>query len=86
VSFDGGGLGASLQDPIQLKPDGHVNDKGGLKMNFRFTLATGIFNGSVTPPGAKRAVTFQGVALQKQNLGSGFFKNANQAGRVLIQQ
>jgi len=30
-------------------------------------------------------IPFTGVVLQKQNVGSGFFLNANQSGRVLLE-
>jgi hypothetical protein len=43
-------------------------------------------SGSATPPapaGAK-AVPFEGVVLQKQNRGSGYFLGTNASGRVSI--
>ena len=53
------------------------------KTSLTFTLPTGLFKGSVTNANPK-TISFNGVVLQKQNLGCGYFLGTNQSGRVQL--
>jgi len=48
------------------------------------TTSTGLFKGTVINPADGKPVSFNGVLLQKQNFGGGFFTGFNQTGRVFI--
>jgi hypothetical protein len=49
------------------------------------TTSTGLFKGTVVNPADGKSISFNGVLLQKQNIGAGFFTGFNQTGRVYIQ-
>ena len=53
-----------------------------LKMTI--TSSTGLFKGSVADPVSGKTVSFNGVVLQQQNSGGGFFTGTTQTGRVHI--
>jgi hypothetical protein len=84
VALNGGNLDQSLQDEIWLHPNGHVTNLGDLKVNITFSPATGAFNGTVIDPDTKRALPVHGVAVQQQNLASGYFLGGGQSGQVIV--
>ncbi len=53
-------------------------------VKMTITTSTGLFKGSVADPVSGRTISFNGVVLQKQNYGGGFFTGTNQTGRVFI--
>jgi hypothetical protein len=53
-------------------------------VKMAITTATGLFKGSVKDPFSGRIVPFNGVVLQQQNSGGGFFIGFDQTGRVAI--
>ena len=77
------GTGSSLTNQISIA-NNRVKDLSGHKLSLSFTPGTGLFQGSVVVPATQRKVPFNGVVLQKQNLGRGFFVNGSQSGRVLL--
>jgi hypothetical protein len=49
------------------------------------TTSTGLFKGTVVNPADGKSISFNGVVLQKQNIGAGFFTGFNQTGRVYLE-
>ena len=54
------------------------------KMTLSITTGSGVFKGSAADPATGKSVSFSGAVLQKQNRGSGFFRQSDQAGRASI--
>jgi len=55
------------------------------KLRLTITTSSGLFSGTTTDPATGTSISFKGVVLQKQNRGSGFFRLADQAGRVILE-
>ena len=84
VSFVGGNLFMDFANNIVIGADGKVVNQETNKLTLAISKPTGLFNGSVTPPGTKKPIRFSGALLQKQDRGAGFFLGTNQAGAVTI--
>lgn len=83
VSFAGGDLGAALPDQnITVAADNKVT--GTAPFKFTFQLKTGLFSGSVLPPGARKARTFGGAVHQKRATAQGFFPGDAETGAVTV--
>jgi len=80
LTLSGGSLANAEQVNFNLADKNLVT--GGAALKLTFSTKQGTFKGTATP--ASGPVSFQGVVLQKANLGAGYFLNANQSGRVLI--
>jgi hypothetical protein len=46
--------------------------------------SSGLFHGSVINPETGKPITVNGIVLQNQNFGAGFFLGTNQSGSVLL--
>jgi len=53
-------------------------------VNLKLSPDTGYFSGQFAYPGLNKLVSLEGVVLQKQNYGAGFFLTPNAAGRVFL--
>jgi lysyl endopeptidase len=84
VTLSGGALSQDLQAQIQLRPSGNLITQSGLDIKLDFGRSTGVFNGSATDSGTKQSFFLHGVALQKQNLASGYFTGST-TGKVVIE-
>jgi uncharacterized repeat protein (TIGR03803 family) len=84
VTLSGGNLTNAITNSVTIDMSSKVTDLGTNKLKLTFTLATGLFRGTVMNPATKRAVSFNGVVLQNQTNGSGWFLGTNQAGVVTI--
>jgi len=75
AGFTNGNPTADFADNVTLDASGKVTnlDAGVNRLVMSLNKANGLISGSVTPPGATRAVPFKGAVLQKQNGGSGYF-------------
>jgi hypothetical protein len=82
VDFTGGNPQLDFANDVMLSADNTVLNNSTNKLTLTIQKPTGLFTGSVTPPGGTTAQPFRGALLQKQNLGSGFFLGTNQSGRV----
>ena len=80
VVLSGGGLAQNLTNSVKLSSKNNVTSANNTLLTF--TLATGSFSGSVAVPGTTRRLSFNGVVLQKQNLGKGFFLGTSEGGEV----
>jgi hypothetical protein len=79
--LDGGGLSSGLNIPLELGANNRVMSSG-QKVSLNVNGATGLFRGSVSDGG--KPLQFQGVLLQGENTGYGFFLGASQSGQVLL--
>lgn len=53
--------------------------------SLTFTTLSGFFRGSVANPAGGKPILYSGVALQKQNIGAGFFLGTHHSGRVRLE-
>ena len=85
VSFAGGGLQQSFSSDVSMNEKNRVTDLTGNHLKISFSPSRGTFAGQVRDPTTSQPISFNGVVLQKQNSGGGFFTATNQTGEVLIQ-
>ncbi len=85
VALEGGDLAQNITDQITLGANNRVTDLSGNKLGLSFTPSTGLFTGHVTDPATRKPVSFNGVVLQKSNVGYGYFLGTSHSGQVLIQ-
>jgi uncharacterized protein YjbI with pentapeptide repeats len=78
LTLSGAQLASPLNLSLSLGDNNLVVGEAALKLTF--STQAGTFKGTASP--ASGAVSFQGVVLQKANLGGGYFLNANQSGKV----
>jgi hypothetical protein len=81
VAFAGGNLAGPFTNHVTIGSNNKVASTDHLTL--RFTPATGLFNGSVTPAAGKNT-TFKGVVLQKQKTARGYFLGTDKSGQVLV--
>lgn len=84
VQFSGGNLAEPFETPAALSDNNRVTSSGTNSLKLSISTGSGLFSGSVLPPGAARKVTFKGVIFRNSNSGWGFFSGTNQTGRVLF--
>ena len=84
VGFTNGNLAADFGENATLELDNKLTYTGPNQLKFSLTKSSGLFSGSVRPPGAAKSMPFNGVVLQKQNFGSGYFLGTNASGQVYI--
>jgi len=83
VTLSAGALSQDLQAQIRLRPNGNLTAQSGLDVKLGFVRSTGVFNGIATDSSTKQYFVLRGVALQKQNLASGYF-TGSASGKVVI--
>src|SRR6185312_14997205 len=83
LGLSNGNLSNAFIEGIALDSNSRVTSTNA-SVKVTITTATGLFTGSVKDPFSGHTVSFNGVVLQQQNTGGGFFKGFNQTGRVLI--
>lgn len=86
VTFIGGNLAQEITSSIVLAANNTATFSDGVPIRLLITPATGLFKGTVERPAESKAIPFQGVLLQKQNRGSGFFLAPTQSGRVSLDE
>jgi cyclophilin family peptidyl-prolyl cis-trans isomerase len=84
LGFTNGNLAADFANNVLLDPKGKVTSTNANKLSATLTSGNGLMTGSVTPPGATKAIPFKGVVLQKQTNAAGFFLGTNESGRVYL--
>lgn len=85
LTLTGGDLPADFVHSVVLLPGGKVTATGTNKLGLTVVPTTGLFSGSVTPPGAAKPIPFKGAILQKQTRGGGYFLGTSQSGRVRLE-
>lgn len=83
VQFSAGNLAASFENEITLTNNAVVNLDTN-KLTLSINRSSGLFTGSVTPPGTAKSIPFRGAIDQGLNQGWGFFLGTNQSGRVRL--
>jgi uncharacterized repeat protein (TIGR02543 family) len=86
LGVDSGGLPEMQVFQLIIQDNNDVSFPG-LKpevVNLKLAPDTGYFSGQFAYPGLNKLVPIEGVVLQKQNYGAGFFLTPNVAGRVFL--
>jgi uncharacterized repeat protein (TIGR03803 family) len=82
--LNGGNLAASITNQLTLGPGNQITVVSGPGVKLTFTRATGLFHGTATDPNAPKPVSFNGVVLQTQATGRGFFLGPSLSGQVFL--
>jgi subtilase family protein len=82
VSLVNGNMAAGITNQVVLGANNKVTDTN--KLSLTITTTSGLFKGNVVNPATGKAISFNGVLLQKQDFGSGSFLGTNQTGRVFF--
>lgn len=82
AGFTDGNIAAAFSNAVRLELNNKIVNLASNKLTMRLTKGSGLFNGTVTPPGATRSTAFKGAVLQKQNRGGGFLLGTNASARV----
>ncbi len=85
VTFAGGDLAEGITDPITLDSRSRVTNEGTNGMSLTFSVANGLFHGSVSDPNSGQKFPFSGVVLQGDNIGAGYFLGPTQSGEVRVE-
>lgn len=81
--FNENSLPPGFGDPISLSSANKITSTNALTASI--TTSSGLFKVTATDPNTGKAVTGNGVVLQKQSIGIGFFPGTNQtAGLILL--
>jgi len=81
IVFSGGGLTSPITNSVTWSPlDNKIVNHGANQMSLSLTPKTGLFKGTVVQSG--HSVPFQGVLLENNNVGLGFFPGGNLSGGV----
>jgi hypothetical protein len=75
-----------FENAVAFTNDNKLINLASNKLTLIVTRPTGLFRGTVTPPGTSRTVSFNGALHQKGQYGSGFFTGTNQTGRAHLGQ
>jgi hypothetical protein len=81
LTLSEGALATPLANHLVLN-NAKATGSNGLSLNI--TAATGLFKGSIKPPGGK-SLSFNGVLLQSQQLGCGWFLGTTNTGTLLLE-
>jgi len=83
LAVSNGNLSNSFIEGFDLSAANKVTSTNAT-VKMTITTSTGLFKGSVADPVSGKTVSFNGVVLQQQNSGGGFFTGTTQTGRVHI--
>ena len=78
-----GNLASSFTNGIAIDAASKVTSPDS-SVKMTITTSTGLFKGTVVDPASNKAISINGVVLQKQNFGGGFFTGATESGRVFL--
>ena len=77
-------LAGNITNQVILGASNHVTNDSPNALSLTITTKTGTFKGSVMDQNLGKMLPFNGVLLQKQNLGGGFFLGTQESGNVLF--
>jgi len=86
IGFTNGNLAADFANDVTLGPDQRVTNNSTNALTVKIQKTSGLFTGSVTPPGGRAARSFKGALLQKQNRGAGFLLGTNRTSQVTLEE
>lgn len=72
IGFTNGNLAVNFANAITIGTDNKVANLGANVLSLKLQTSSGLFSGTVTPPGGGEAMPFKGAILQKQPRGAGF--------------
>jgi hypothetical protein len=78
-----GNLAGSFTNQIALDSASKVTSTNAT-LKLTITTSTGLFKGTIANPATGSSIKINGVVLQRQNFGGGFFTGTSQAGRVFF--
>jgi hypothetical protein len=78
-----GNLANSFTNQIALDSASKVTSTNSA-LKLTITTSSGLFKGTIPNPSTGKSISVNGVVLQKQNFGGGFFTGTNQTGRVFL--
>ncbi len=87
LSLANGNLVQSITNQIGLGPDMQATGQSADKQSadkLTFKPSSGLFKGSVMNPETGKPIAVNGVVLQNQNFGAGFFLGTTESGSVLL--
>jgi hypothetical protein len=82
VVFTNGNLPLAFTNLVALGSNGRVTNGSPNKLTLTVKSTSGLFSGTVTPPGSAKSFLFKGALLQRPGYGSGFFLGTDQSGHV----
>lgn len=85
IFFEGTGLQSSMLSELLIDSANKISNLGNTKLKLQLNKKQGLFKGSIADPVTGDKAKFQGVILQKQRFGSGFFLNGEETGRVRLE-
>jgi hypothetical protein len=82
--FSGGGLHDPITNSITLGSNNKIAAPNAGKLTLSIAPASGLFKGTALNPATGKTFQFQGVLLEKPNIGAGFFLNTDQSGQIYL--
>ncbi len=82
--FSDGGLSGPFTIAITMGLNNKVTPSNGGKLSVSIDTASGLFKGTTVIPGTTTPLPFQGVLLEDENTGAGFFLTSAKSGRVFL--
>lgn len=82
--FSNGNLAAAFTNQITLGAANKITNSSPNALTITLTTKSGLFKGSVVSPDGGKPITINGVVLQKQDFGGGFFLGPSQSGSVFL--
>ncbi len=82
VILRGGQLEAPREYSVVLNANHRITNLSADRLSLSVAVKTGMFTGSFVHPDTGRSIRFQGVLLQQQNFGTGFFLDDGVSGEV----
>jgi hypothetical protein len=84
IELTGANLAQGITNRISLGTGNRVTNLSSNKLSLTFSTTAGSFKGSIVNPASGKSISFNGVVLQKPNVGRGFFLDRTQSGEVLM--
>jgi hypothetical protein len=85
VEFNGGDLGQDFTNHVTMDAYNRITNLDANGLHLGFSLANGVFSGSVRHPVTWDVVPFRGVVLQKYGVAAGYFPAWTQTGEVWLE-
>jgi hypothetical protein len=87
LSLTNGDLAQSITNQIVLGADNQATEQGASNQSadkLTFKTTSGLFKGSVLNPETGKPIAVNGIVLQNQNFGAGYFLGTTETGSVLL--
>ena len=84
IAFSGGNLNPDFSNSISLSSGNRVTDMSANKLTMAFSLANGLYRGTVVDPSTGNAMPFGGAVYQKIGMGYGSLMGANETSSAIV--